>query len=80
MSGEFDPVTPPRYGEQVLRTLPNGRHFVLTGQGHNVMGAGCMPRLMAQFVARADARELDAKCLDQLIRTPVFTGSQGWEP
>ena len=80
MSGEFDPVTPPRYGEQVLRTLPNGRHFVLTGQGHNVMGAGCMPRLMAQFVARADARDLDAKCLAQLIRTPVFTGSQGWEP
>jgi len=80
MSGEFDPVTPPRYGEQVVRTLPNGRHFVLTGQGHNVMTAGCMPRLMSQFIARADAKGLDAKCLDQLIRTPAFTGPYGWEP
>ena len=80
LSGEFDPVTPPRYGEQVAKTLPNGRHFVLTGQGHNVIGTGCMPRLAAEFVARADARDLDAKCLGQLIRTPVFTGFYGWEP
>lgn len=80
MSGEFDPVTPPRYGAQVVKTLPNGRHFVLKGQGHNVMVAGCMPRLMAEFVARADAKALDPKCLDQLIRTPVFTAAYGWEP
>jgi pimeloyl-ACP methyl ester carboxylesterase len=80
LSGEFDPVTPPRYGEQVVKSLPNGRHLVLRGQGHNVMTAGCAPRLMAQFVARAEALDLDARCLDQLIRTPVFTGSYGWEP
>ena len=80
LSGEFDPVTPPRYGDQVVKSLPNGRHLVLRGQGHNVMTAGCAPRLMAQFVARADALGLDARCLDQLIRTPVFTGSYGWEP
>jgi pimeloyl-ACP methyl ester carboxylesterase len=79
-SGEFDPATPPRYGEQVARNLPNGRHLVLRGQGHNVMAVGCAPRLMAQFVARADARSLDAKCLDQLIYTPAFTGAYGWEP
>jgi pimeloyl-ACP methyl ester carboxylesterase len=80
MSGEFDPVTPPRNGELVLKGLSHGRHFVLTGQGHNVMGAGCMPRLMADFIADADASSLDSKCLGQLIRTPVFTGSYGWEP
>ena len=48
LSGEFDPVTPPRYGEAVVRHLPNGRHLVARGQGHNVIGSGCMPRLMAQ--------------------------------
>lgn len=80
MSGEFDPVTPPRYGDRVARTLRQARHFVLRGQGHNVMTAGCMPRLMGQFVARADAMGLDGKCLDGLIRTPVFTGPYGWEP
>lgn len=80
LSGEFDPVTPPRYGEQVLRTLPNGRHLTLRGQGHNVMGAGCAPRLMAQFIDRASVAGLDAKCLDQLIAPPLFTGAYGWEP
>jgi pimeloyl-ACP methyl ester carboxylesterase len=80
LSGEFDPVTPPRYGEQVLGHLSNGRHLVARGQGHNVMVAGCTPQLMARFVASADARSLDAGCLDRLAYTPPFTGSYGWEP
>jgi pimeloyl-ACP methyl ester carboxylesterase len=80
LSGEFDPVTPPRYGEAVVKTLPNGRHLVLRGQGHNVIGVGCMPRLMAQFVDTADAKPLDAKCLARLAYTPPFTGFYGWEP
>jgi pimeloyl-ACP methyl ester carboxylesterase len=80
LSGEFDPVTPPRYAEQVLTHLPNGRHLVARGQGHNVMVAGCAPRLMARFVASADARSLDASCLERLDYTPPFTGSFGWEP
>jgi pimeloyl-ACP methyl ester carboxylesterase len=80
LSGEFDPVTPPRYGEQVLAHLSNGRHLVARGQGHNVMVAGCAPRLMARFVASADARGLDASCLDRLDYTPPFAGNFGWEP
>jgi pimeloyl-ACP methyl ester carboxylesterase len=80
LSGEFDPVTPPRYGAQVVKTLAHGRHLVLRGQGHNVMAAGCAPRLIGQFIGRADARGLDASCLDQLIYTPPFAGAYGWEP
>jgi pimeloyl-ACP methyl ester carboxylesterase len=80
LSGELDPVTPPRYGEQVLRGLPNGRHLVARGQGHNVLPAGCMPRLIAGFIESADARSLDASCLERLIETPPFTGAYGWEP
>ncbi|SDR13402.1 alpha/beta hydrolase [Pseudoxanthomonas sp. CF125] len=80
LSGEFDPVTPPRYGEAVVKPLANGRHLVLRGQGHNVIGVGCMPRLMAQFIDSADARRLDAKCLAKLAYTPPFTGFYGWEP
>jgi pimeloyl-ACP methyl ester carboxylesterase len=79
-SGDLDPVTPARYGEQVVKHLKNGRHLVLRGQGHNVMGAGCAPRLMGEFIATADARRLDAKCLDRLIYAPPFTGTFGWEP
>ncbi len=56
LSGELDPVTPPRYGDEVQRTLPNSRHFVFRGQGHSVMGVGCAPRLVAEFIAAADAK------------------------
>jgi pimeloyl-ACP methyl ester carboxylesterase len=80
LSGEFDPVTPPRYGEQVLRGLSAARHLVARGQGHNVMTVGCLPRLMADFIQAADARSLDAGCLESLIETPPFAGAYGWEP
>ncbi len=80
LEGEFDPVTPPRYGEQVVEHLPNGRLLVLKGQGHNVIGAGCMPELFGQFIATADAKALDASCLDDLDYVPPFTSFNGWEP
>jgi len=80
ISGEFDPVTPPRYGDEVVAHLAHGRHLVAPGQGHNVIGAGCMPKLFAQFVERADAEGIDAGCLDQLAAAPPFAGNYGWEP
>jgi pimeloyl-ACP methyl ester carboxylesterase len=80
ISGEFDPVTPPRYGDEVAARLPNARHLVLRGQGHSLLSAGCMPKLVAQFIERADAAALDATCLDRLAAPPPFSGMYGWEP
>ncbi len=80
LEGEFDPVTPPKYGEEVVKTLPNGRLFILRGQGHNVIGAGCMPKLFTQFIEKADAKTLDGACLDKLNYVPPFTSFNGWEP
>ena len=80
ITGELDPVTPPRYGEAVVEHLPNGRHLVLAGQGHSVLGAGCMPALFAQFLETADPEALDAECLSRLRATPPFAGHYGWEP
>jgi pimeloyl-ACP methyl ester carboxylesterase len=80
LSGEFDPVTPPRYGDEVLKSLPNGRHLVLRGQGHNVLPVGCMPKLFARFVDAANAKDLDVGCLDKVPYAQPFTGFYGWEP
>ena len=80
MSGEYDPVTPPRYGAEVAKTLPNGRHLTVRGQGHNVIGTGCMPKLFAQFIDSVDAKSLGVKCLDAVPYTPPFTSFNGWEP
>ena len=80
LEGEFDPVTPPRYGEEVVKTLPNGRLFVLRGQGHSVLGAGCMPKLFAQFMEKNDAGALDGSCLEKLDYVAPFTSFNGAEP
>lgn len=80
LSGEFDPVTPPHYGDQIAKTLPNARHLVVRGQGHNVLPVGCLPKLFAAFVASGDAKSLDAKCLDKVPYAQPFTGFYGWEP
>ncbi|WP_149195700.1 alpha/beta hydrolase [Luteimonas suaedae] len=80
ISGEFDPVTPPRYGDEAIAQLSNARHLVLPGQGHNVIGTGCMPKLFAQFVENTDADALDADCLQRLQPQPPFAGAYGWEP
>ncbi len=80
VSGELDPVTPPRYGDEAIQALPNARHLVLPGQGHNVIATGCMPKLFAQFIESADAMTLDEQCLDRLSAPPPFAGHYGWEP
>ena len=80
LSGELDPVTPPRYGERVAAGTPNGRHLQLRGQGHGTMGLGCMPKLLGKFMETADAKALEVQCLDTLTYVPPFTSFNGWEP
>lgn len=80
MSGEFDPVTPPRYAEEVLKSLTNGRHLLVRGQGHNVLPVGCMPKLYAKFLDSADPKSLDAACLADVPYAQPFTGFYGWDP
>ena len=80
LAGQFDPVTPPRYAREVLRGLGDGRLLIAPGQGHNVIGAGCMPRLVRRFINRIQPRKLDARCLDALKPTPPFLNYNGGAP
>lgn len=80
LSGARDPVTPPEYGEEIMRGLSSARHLVLKGQGHAVLGRGCMPKLVEQFIDRPDPRNLDAGCLDRLGPTPAFVDFNGAAP
>ncbi len=80
LSGEFDPVTPPRYGDETVKGYANGRHITVRGRGHIVLTAGCMPKLAAEFIASKDAKALDVKCLDAMPVTPAFLNANGWSP
>jgi len=80
LSGGADPVTPPEYAAQVAAGLSNSRHIVVPGFGHGVVGVGCMPSLVAEFVRATDPAALDAACLDVLQPPPFFVSFAGPTP
>lgn len=77
LSGSLDPVTPPRWAELAAETLPNSRHLIAPGAGHNVAPLGCVPRLMEEFLDAGSAAELDADCVDAITRPPFFIDFAG---
>lgn len=80
LQGELDPVTPPRYGEQVVGHLANARLIVAKGQGHNIIGRGCLPKLVSTFMDTLAAKTLDAACVDELGPIPHFIDFNGAAP
>jgi len=69
VSGERDPVTPLRWGEEVVRHLPRGRHLVLAHGAHGLPGP-CLAQVFAQFLDRADPQALDIGCVQEIERPP----------
>ena len=80
ISGELDPVTPPRYASEVAKHLPNARELVAPGQGHIAQTRGCMPKLIEQFVESADLNSIDDECLQNLHPAPFFLNYNGPQP
>jgi len=78
LSGDFDPVTPPRWGEETAQHLPNARHIVVPGVGHGTTSYGCVPKLIAQFIEEASVDSLDSECVNKLDRPPFFTSYTGY--
>jgi pimeloyl-ACP methyl ester carboxylesterase len=76
LSGEWDPVTPPRLGDTVDRWLPQSRHLVVPDAGHGSSGlvnADCLRRIVSAFVNNPDVHDLDTTCLADVHRTPFAT-------
>jgi pimeloyl-ACP methyl ester carboxylesterase len=80
LSGELDPVTPPRWGEQVAGELGWARHVVVPSVGHGTWSHGCVPDLLADFLEAADPDALDTTCVERLRRPPFFLDHAGPPP
>ena len=80
LSGEVDPVTPPRNGTRVANYLKNARALTLPGQGHGQIQIGCMPRLLAKFVSAGEHSDLDVECLNVQQPAPFFVSPSGPKP
>jgi pimeloyl-ACP methyl ester carboxylesterase len=68
-SGEHDPATPPDAGAEMGRHFVNHLHVVVPGAAHNTSFTGCVPDLIADFIARGSAAAIDRSCASR-VRWP----------
>ncbi len=80
LSGDADPITPPRYADMAAVGLTNARHLVGEHQGHGQIAVGCTRRLVARFVESADPDAVDAECLERNFVMPFFLDFSGPSP
>jgi pimeloyl-ACP methyl ester carboxylesterase len=80
MSGELDPVTPPVWGEEILKHLSNAKHVVMPGTGHTAGGTGCGMRIIRNFINSGTTEGLDTGCVANVKRPPFFVTPAGPNP
>jgi pimeloyl-ACP methyl ester carboxylesterase len=72
ISGEEDPVLPPRRAASALTHMTRATHVVLPGVAHGPDFPGCVETLAAQFLESGSGANLDASCVAGMTR-PRFT-------
>ena len=80
ISGEFDPVTPARYGDLVLKGLSNAQHIIVPAQGHINLGRGCIPKLAGEFMVGLTPKLLKTECVQKISPAPFFLELTGPAP
>lgn len=64
----MDPVTPPRWGEEAARHLPNSLHVVVPG-AHGVFGS-CTDSIMREFLTKGSVKVIDTTCVKSMTLPP----------
>jgi pimeloyl-ACP methyl ester carboxylesterase len=80
LSGEADPVTPPRFAEMAAVDLSNARHITGRRQGHGQAIRGCMPEVIGRFVQSASVDDLQEDCFERVFAMPFFLDFTGPAP
>ncbi|MGY1844655.1 alpha/beta hydrolase [Modestobacter sp. SYSU DS0875] len=72
LAGELDPITPPRWGEQLAEELGNAVYVEFPATGHGSVGTHeCAVQLTREFLADPGS-EPDTSCVDD-VEAPAFT-------
>ncbi|MBT8081639.1 MAG: alpha/beta hydrolase [Gammaproteobacteria bacterium] len=80
LSGDADPITPPRYAEMAAVDLRTATHLIGKQQGHGQIVVGCMGRIVSDFVDTRDPLSLDTACMERSFVTPFFLDFSGPAP
>jgi pimeloyl-ACP methyl ester carboxylesterase len=71
LAGEYDPITPPRWGEEAAKHLAQSFFFTFPGMGHAVVGFDPCPTEIAVAFVDAPTTEPDARCIKEMRPTFV---------
>ena len=71
-SGEYDPVTPPAYGEMALKSLPNAKHVVIQNGSHVASIRQCVDSIKT-FMQSGSFNDVDFSCADKPSVRMFFT-------
>lgn len=77
LSGQLDPVTPPRWGDFAAEHLTQHIHVRVDGAHHNVSNLGCVPDLIDEFFTNTATENLDTSCAGSIQPLPPFTSAAG---
>jgi len=80
LSGEVDPVTPPVWGESVVKHLSHGKHLIMPSTGHGVVMTPCGNRIVSDFIKRGSVDGLETDCVGDVRRPPFFLTPAGPDP
>lgn len=81
VSGNYDPVTPPAWAEQVAAHLSHAVHVVVPDGHHGPDGLAhpeCFEGLVAKFFERGTAEGLDTSCVATMAHPPFVTDAAGF--
>ncbi len=72
LSGQFDPITPPAWGELTTQTLPKSFFFLLPFAGHGASLIDDCPRQIMQDFLGDPTKRPDDACLNSQMATTKF--------
>jgi pimeloyl-ACP methyl ester carboxylesterase len=70
ISGEVDGSSPTWFGEEAIKSLPNGRQLKIRYLGHQIDGP-CLRDIFQEFIMTGSSKNLDISCTAS-IRRPAF--------
>ena len=71
LTGQWDPVTPPIYGDTAAKYLSHSLHVIVPQGGHGfngLNGLDCIDNLIVSFIDRGTTTGLDTSCVNSIGR------------
>lgn len=80
LSGEADPITPPRHAEEIAEHLSNDIHLIFPGMGHGNLISRCGLDIFRDFIENPVIADLDTTCVERVQPPPFFVDFSGPRP